>query len=359
MIYDLNQINTYQIMYKQQGITFNNNLFKSFIDYTDAKETTIKGYKTCIKKFMKYLIENDIKQPKREDIKAYKEYLNIQNYSNGTKAQYLRAVKHFFKWTNSEGLYPNIADNIKGVKVKHDNTKKESFNEEDIKTILNSIDRNTLTGKRDIAILLLCLTGGLRIIEIQRANIQDIQTIKGQKVLYIQGKGRDDKDEYIKLIDEVKQAIDDYLKARGDYKKSDPLFTGTSNRAKNQRITEPSLSRLIKNIFKKSGYDSTKLTAHSLRHTSNTLLFKSGADLYKVQKHARHNDPKTTEIYLHAANREKDTSEIDIYNQIFNPQKKELLNEITALSSDLTEEEQKEIIRFIKQVKKSRKIEIK
>ena len=196
--------------------------------------------------------------------------------------------------------------------------------------------------------LLLILTGGLRIIEIQRADIQDIQQIKGQWIIYIQRKGHDEKYAYIKIIDEVKTALDDYLQTRQPYKKIDPLFTSTSNRALNERITETSISRLIKNIFRQCGYDSNKLTAHSLRHTSNTLLFKSGADLYKVQQHARHKDPKTTEIYLHINDRENDTSEKDIYNQIFNPKKQDILKEIYKNLDELSDEKQKKVLNYIK-----------
>lgn len=298
-------------------VSFSQDLFTRFINYTDVKETTLKGYAVCIRQFIKWMQENGIRQPQRDDIKAYKAHLEGQNFTAGTKAQYLRAVKHFFKWTASEGFYPNVADNIKGAKVKADNTKKQAFSEEDIKTILNSIDRSTEAGRRDYAMILLSVTGGLRIIEMQRADIQDIATINGQKVLYIQGKGRDEKDEYTKLIPEVAAALEEYLQLRKPFKHNDPLFVGTSNRAKGQRMSVPSFSVIIKGRFKAAGFDSPKLTAHSLRHTSNTLLFKSGADLYTVQKHARHSNPATTEIYIHALDREKDKSEQSIYNQIF------------------------------------------
>lgn len=334
-------------------ISFSEELFKRFIDYTDVKETTLQGYAVCIRQFIKWMHQNCITQPTREDIKAYKQYLEAQNFTAGTKARYLRCIKHFFKWTAAEGLYPNIADNIKGAKVKHDNTKKEAFNEADIKTILESIDRTTEQGKRNYAMILLSVTGGLRIIEMQRADLQDMAVIKGQRVLYIQGKGRDEKDEYIKLVPEVVEALEDYLSCRSEKPKNAPLFTGTSNRAKNERLSEPSISRIIKTVFKEAGFDSGKLTAHSLRHTSNTLLFKSGADLYTVQQHARHSDPKTTEIYIHAVNREKDTSEQDIYNQIFRPKKQDSLKEIAELSKGLSESEQTEVLNYIISLKKA------
>lgn len=338
-----------------QAQAFNNDLFQRFIAYTDVKETTLKGYTTHLRQFALWLQAECITQPVREDIKAYKAHLDTQDFTAGTKAQYLRAVKHFFKWTSSEGLYPNVADNIKGAKVKQDNTKKEAFNEADIRAVLDNIDRSTQAGKRDYLMIILSVTGGLRIIEMQRANIQDIQTIKGQKVLYIQGKGHDEKDDYIKLIPEVSEALEDYLNTRPGYKKTEPLFVGTGNRAKGERLAEPSISRIIKGIFKDAGFDCDKLTAHSLRHTSNTLLFKAGADLYTVQQHARHSDPKTTEIYIHAIDKEKDRSEQQIYNQIFNPGAQDTAREATELLQALNEAEQAQALEYMKQLLQMRK----
>lgn len=322
------------------GGRFEDSLFYRFVSFTDVKETTMKGYVTNLKQFFLYLHENGIITPDRETIKAYKAHLEKAGFTAGTQAQYLRAVKQFFKWTASENLYPNIADNIKGAKVKQDNTKKEAFLESDMLNILNSIDLTSEAGLRDFIMLLLSVTGALRIIEMQRANIGDIQTIKGQKVIYIQGKGRDEKDEYIKIVPALEKAIDDYLMMRENVKKTDPLFTSTGNRSRGARLTEPSISRLIKTRFINAGYDCDKLTAHSLRHTSNTLLFKSGADLYTVQRHARHADPKTTEIYLHMTERETDTSEQAIYNRIYNPGTTDTLKECVSLLKGMTAEQQ-------------------
>lgn len=304
---------------------FSESLFARFMDYADVKATTLQGYTVAIRHFMRWLSAQGIKQPTREDVKAYKEHLETATNENGkpfkpgTQARYFRACKLFFKWTASEGFYPNVADNLKAAKIRQDNTHRDALEESDVKRILDSIDRSTEQGKRNYAIVLLCITGGLRIIEVQRADIEDIKTIAGQPVLFIQGKGRDEKDEYKKLCPALYDAIKDYLAARGAYKKNDPLFTGTSNRAREQRITEPGISRIIKNVLVSAGYDSDRITAHSLRHTSVTLLLKSGATLQQAQHHARHADPATTGIYAHNIERAKDQSEQKIYNQIFHP----------------------------------------
>ena len=113
----------------------------------------------------------------------------------------------------------------------------------------------------------------------------------------------------------------------------------------NQRISETSISRLFKNIFKNCGFNSSRLTAHSLRHSSNTLLFNSGADIYKVQKHARHSQIQTTERYIHSFDREKDTSEQDIFNQIYNKQSK--INDIISKLNDLSSEEIEEVKKYL------------
>jgi integrase/recombinase XerD len=335
-----------------QNVQFNASLFTRFIEYTDVKETTLKGYAVCLRAFARWLQRNNIIRPTREDIKAYKEELERSDFTAGTKQQYLRAVKHFFKWTSSESLYPNIADNIKGAKVKHDNTKKDALKESDIINICNSIDRNTTTGKRDYAMILLSVTGGLRIIELHRANIEDIKTIAGEKVLFIQGKGRDEKDEYIKLVPEVQEALEAYLNTRPGAKKKEALFVSTSNNSKGQRITEPSISRLIKNIFRAAGYDSDRITAHSLRHTAVTMLLKSGSSIQQAQHFARHADPATTGIYAHNIEREKDHSEQAIFNYIFKKDDESKLQEAQELLEELDQDELNKALQYLRSIRK-------
>lgn len=303
---------------------FSVGLFDRFKAYTNVDEVTMKGYEVCLRHFAAWLRDNGITQPERLDIIQYAAHLDNEisdktggKLSAGTRAQYLRAVKHFFKWAASEGLYPNIADNVKGAKVKRDNTHKDPLQEADVKNVLQSIDRSTITGKRNYAIFMLSITCGLRIIEMQRADIGDLKTIAGQTVLFIQGKGHDEKDDYKKIVPAVSDALREYLLCRPGAKKADPLFTSTSNRAKDQRITEPGFSRLVKDVLKAAGYDSDRITAHSLRHTSVTLLLKAGATLQEAQQHARHADPATTGIYAHNIDKENSHSEQMIYDHIF------------------------------------------
>ena len=329
-------------------VYFNNQLMNRYlIANVDITDTTIKGYKVCIRQFLKWLKDNQINQPTRDDIKTYKLYLKNSNYTNGTKNQYIRAVKHLFKWLNSEGIYPNIADNIKGFKVIADNTKKDAFSEQEIKKIIDDIDTSSVIGKRDKAIILLMLVGGLRITEIHNMDIQDIEIKNNEYIINIMGKGHTEKDNYIKVIKPIYDVLKEYLDTRPNKRGIDPLFTSTSNRALNKRITKETLSQIIKNRFRDSGFNSKKLTAHSIRHTTATLLLKSGADIYKTQHHLRHQDPKTTEIYINMNNKEQDTSELDIYNQVFNKTKQSNLKDLRDSINDLSESDVIEVLNYI------------
>lgn len=302
-------------------------LFRRFIEYTDREPTTTKGYITCLRQFANWITATGTTQPERADILAYKEYLNGAHFGRsgaellkaGTKQQYLRAVKHFFKWTAAEGIYPNIADNIHGVKINHDTHKKDALDREAVKIIADHIDRSTESGKRLYAMYLLCISCGLRTIEINRANIEDIKKTGDRTYLYLQGKGHSEHDQPVLLIPEVKAALQDYLQSRTDTPTAkSPLFASTSNRSKGKRIAPTTISTMLKEALVSAGYDSDRLTAHSLRHTSGTGAYKATGNIYLAQKHQRHADPSTTEIYVHAEEREERNTEQQVYNYFFN-----------------------------------------
>lgn len=318
---------------------FSTELFSRFMDYCDVKDSTVEGYTVAIRHFMAWITAQRITQPTREDVKAYKEYLATGSsekgkpYATTTQARYFRACKLFFKWCAAEGLYPNIADNLKPAKARMDVHHRDALAKDDMRGILDGMPRDDETEKRDYAIMLLCVTCGLRIVEFQRANIEDLQTIRGQAVLFIQGKGHDEKDAYKKIVPAVHDAIQDYLATRQGWRKSDPLFTSTSNRAKGARLTVPSISRIVKNILVASGYDSSRITAHSLRHTSVTLALEAGLTLQQAQAHARHASPATTEIYAHNIDQEKEQPEMAVYNRIYGIEGPENFAELFAALS--------------------------
>lgn len=287
-----------------------------FFDYVDVKEKSTATYQRAVKQFIRYLAENNITNPTRDTIIAWREYLK-QEHKPTTIQLYLTAIKQFFSWAEVEGVGRNIASKVKGVKIQKGH-KKDSLTTAQCKQILSDIDTTSAKGKRDNAIISLMLTTGLRTIEITRANIEDLRTVGDDTVLFIQGKGRDEKSEYIKVAPQVEKAIRDYLKTRTDIKPKTPLFTSTSNENKDERLSTRTISKIAKTSLVNAGLNSDRLTAHSFRHTAGTLALINGAELTQVQQLLRHTNINTTMIYLHSIDRAKNNSEYTVANAIFN-----------------------------------------
>ena len=251
-----------------------------FIAYLDARESTVETYSKALRPFFTYLADNGVTRPTRETVIAYRDSLRAR-LKPSTVQTYIITVRLFFSWAEQEGLYPNIAEHIKGAKLDRQH-KKDALTGSQAKAILTGINRDTLAGKRDYAILALMASCGLRTIEVARANIEDIRIAGGSAALYIQGKGRDEKTEYAKLAPPVEAAIRDYLKARGKADGKEALFTSTRKNNAGQALSTRSISGIVKEAMRAAGLDSERLTAHSLRHTAATLNLLAGGSVQET-----------------------------------------------------------------------------
>jgi integrase/recombinase XerD len=297
-----------------QAATVSAAMMQDWLKFLDAKPKTTATYTRNIRQFWEYLRERGIHQPTREDVLAYKDYLTTSGKAAATARGYLIAVRLFFQWTADRGIYPNIADHIKAPKVEQ-YFHKDHLTTRQARRLLSSCDRSTEAGTRDFAILSLMITTGLRTIEVSRANIEDIQTAGDDTVLFIQGKGRDDRAEYVKLSAVIEDAIRDYLTYRDE--SSGPLFVSVAHRNAGSRMTTRSISRIVKDHLKEVGLNSDRLTAHSLRHTAAHLMIDAGENLRNVQQVLRHANINTTMIYLKQKNRENNNGELKAAWAIF------------------------------------------
>ena len=297
-----------------QAVTFD--LYNRFIGYIDAAPATVKTYTKAVRRFMDYMAENHITHPQREDVIAFRDGLTASGHKPTTIQAYVTAVRLFFRWLEQENLYPNVADRVKGAKITRGH-KKDYLTSTQTKEILGNIARNSLQGLRNYAIFALCVTGGLRTIEVSRANIEDLGTVGDSSVLYLQGKGQMEKTDFVKLAPPVERAILAYLQARGENDPTAPLFSSTSNNNAGRRLSTRSISGIIKTCMQSAGYDSDRLTAHSLRHTAATLNLLAGGTLQETQQFLRHSSINTTTIYAHNLDRAQSKSEERIASVIF------------------------------------------
>lgn len=274
-------------------------ILDNFLADQDISASSRSTYARSLKQFKVWLYEDGRDgslKLQREDILAYKD--SLASKSSYTQTLYLTSVRKLFQWLESKRIYPDVTRGIKGAK-KPKGFRKDTLTPDQLRETLKTMKKRSVEGLRDYAIFNLMARTGLRDIEVSRALVEDIRQESGQTVLWIQGKGRDTKDDFVLLTDPALKPIRQYLKARGSVQPGDPLFSSNSDRNYDQALTTRSISRIVKTALRAIGLDDSRLTAHSLRHSAISLSVAGGASLQQAQAMARHTDPKTTLIYFH------------------------------------------------------------
>jgi integrase/recombinase XerD len=278
-------------------------LVDAFINSQDVKLSSKNLYRRTLKQYFNWVdttnyLLNEIARPQ---LLEYKDYLLSSGMSSLTVGSYITSVRRFYEWTEANKYYPNVAKGIKTPKRKQQ-FKKQPLLPAQATALLNFYQDKAL---RDYAIISLLLRTGLRTIEVIRATVEDITFKGGQRVLLVQGKGRDEKDNFVLLTDKTYQPIAEYLATRGNISSSEPLFTSTSNNSKGDRLTTRTISYIAKEGLKAIGLDEKSYTAHSLRHTTAVNILRAGGSLETAQFTLRHSNPATTQIYTATLNEER------------------------------------------------------
>lgn len=312
----LTEQNLKDIFLKDVLFNINDLILDDFKNNLDAKPKTKETYIKGVKAFISWCDKNNVSEVTHAILIQFKEDLMANNKSASTISMYMTALKKLYKYLETKG-FKNIASDLKGAKQKR-NYSKDPLTLDQAKDLLNSIDRTTNEGKRNYALIHLLITTGLRTIEIERANVEDIRNIGNNSVLYIMGKGRDSKDEYVKLTYETLKAINDYLLTRKIKDNKEALFTSLSDRTNGQRLKTRSIRDIVKKAFRNIGLNSDKITTHSLRHTAITLSLLGGTPLQEVQQMARHSNINTTMIYAHNLKRIESNAENNIQKLLNN-----------------------------------------
>lgn len=150
--------------------------------------------------------------------------------------------------------------------------------------------------QRDLAILMIFLSCGIRISELVGLNLPDVYEDR----IRVIGKGN--KERIVYLGTACRSAIDDYLPLRKKMVLSDnnALFGSRDH----NRISVSAVHRLVKKHLMAAGLDASAYSAHKLRHTAATMMLSGGVDVKTVQEVLGHENLNTTQIYTHIENTE-------------------------------------------------------
>lgn len=179
----------------------------------------------------------------------------------------------------------------------------EALSREELADLFGAIDTTTKNGLRDLAILHLLYSTGLRVSELSNLNREQVNVTKRE--FQVRGKGR--KLRIVFLSETATEHLKRYLESRND--NWSPLFVSNSNRSKEditdgeaRRLESQSIERIVRAAALKAGIVK-KVTPHVLRHTFATELLRNGADIRSVQEMLGHASITTTQIYTHLTNK--------------------------------------------------------
>lgn len=260
-----------------------------YLDYIDVSDNTIKTYNVGLLQFIEYLKNNNIQEPIREDVIAFREYLKEEQLKPNTINAYLIAVRNFYNWLEYEGITKDITKKIKGIKLERKHLKR-GLSLDEIKKVL-SVCKDI----REELIIKIMINCGLRCNEVVNIELTDFYNDKGIVMMKVLGKARNGiKQDAIKIDNRLFALIEEYVK---QYNIQDYLFVSTSNHNTNGKLTTKTIRYIVKNLFEKAGLDMDMLSTHSTRHTTCELLLEKGMPIQEVSEFMRHKSINTTIVY--------------------------------------------------------------
>ena len=263
---------------------------------------TIKAYRLDIERglipFLYQRSKSEIAEVTKDDIRAYLDFLAFErDNSNAARARKLATIKSFFNYlVESEELKANPAASIKSPRIPE--TQPEYLTEEECIHLLETISREARprVRERDMAIVVLFLHAGLRVSELAKLELINVDLERGQ--IKITRKGN--KEQYLHLNGEAVSTLARYLAKRPEAL-NDRFFVGTNG----GNLDRTYVYGIVRRYMKLSGINKGKHGPHLLRHTFCTRLHQKGVGPFTIKDLAGHKSLNTTMRYIRIESKEQ------------------------------------------------------
>jgi site-specific recombinase XerD len=245
---------------------------------------TMKAYTSRLRMFVRYFRPKHPRDLTDADIRQYLLFLlQEEKIAASTVNQVINALRFLYVELYKQ---PMVLGDIPRPQKESKLPVVLSVNE--VLSILNAVDN-----LKHRTILMLIYSAGLRVGEVVRLKIPDVDT--DRKMIHLRGaKGK--KDRYTLLADTVVDVLGEYIRT---YRPKEFLFEGWKDR---RHYSERSVQHIFEQAVARAGVQKS-VSVHSLRHSFATHLLEGGTDIRFIQKLLGHQSTKTTEIYTHVSNR--------------------------------------------------------
>lgn len=263
----------------------------------DSEQTAIT-YKISAGEFLNWLVKERIKL---KDVSVQNLlYYIIKRKEDGcselTIAKDISGLRALGEYLERKGMWTeNVALELDKPKAARNLPKVLSI--EQIDALLDSIDKTTLSGKRDDALFELVYSCGLRISEVCTLKLANLHL--EERLILVHGKG--DKERLVPFGDRAYEKILVYLnEVRPELVKGRNIAELFVN-YRGEPISRKGVWKRFQELEALSGVEAK---VHTLRHSFATHLLQGGADLRSVQELLGHSDLSTTTIYTHVTDKQ-------------------------------------------------------
>lgn len=278
-------------------------LIERFCEYIQVEKNysnyTVENYKRDILEFRDFIYQENFGTLKKFTNNAnryYLSHLNQKQLRTRSVARKMSSLRSFYRFLVNEGEC-DVNHFAETNSPKLEKLLPKFLYIEEIEKMFDSINTNTILGKRDYALLEFMYGTGVRVSELCNIEIDDIDYINHQVIVL----GKGNKERYLPLHDLIIEALEIYteearpeLQLKNKKEISDKLFLNHHGGPLTPRGVRVILENIVKNAS-----ESFHISPHMLRHSFASHLMNNGADLITVQELLGHENLSTTQIYTH------------------------------------------------------------
>lgn len=273
-------------------------ILMAFLEYLKIKHyapSSMDSYSYWLSNFFIYIEQNNkiLKEIAKEDILKYEASLKQRGYAAATIEHVLCSIRIFFDYL--EETFYILINPLEGLLL-HKSPVREPvvLTEKEAKKILDQPNTSTLIGVRDKAILELLYSTGLRIGEVYRLTVFDIDITSGFVRIT---KSKFLKDRFAPLTKPACYWLKQYINnVRPRFSRHNPkeqaLFLGLCGKRFNSQL----IARIV-TAYAKAAKIKKHVTVHTFRHSLATHLLNNNVDITKIQRLLGHSHLSVTRKY--------------------------------------------------------------